>query len=293
MNFRKIKRVLWFTLGLNIVVAISKIALGILTGTISILSDGIHSGFDSLTNIVGLIGIKFAEKPADKDHPYGHRKYEAITSQLIFTFLVIAGWKIGENVFEKISNPAIIHANIPWLTFLVLTCCMIIDAIVAWYESKRGRELKSTILTADSKHTKNHYATTGAVILGTLGIKIGLPPIIDPIAACVVIFFIGKLAFDIFKETSSVLSDQSFLDVNKIRQIVESIEGVKSCHQIRTRGDEGHAFLDIHVIFIDSKLALEKVHKICDQVEDKIKKVIPVIQDVIIHEEIEEKGEDG
>lgn len=284
MNFQKIKRVLWFTLGLNIVVAISKIALGILTGTISILSDGIHSGFDSLTNIVGLIGIKFAERPADKDHPYGHRKYEAIASQIIFTFLVIAGWKIGENVFEKISNPAIIHTDIPWLTFLVLVCCMIIDAVVAWYESKKGRELKSTILTADSKHTKSHYATTGAVILGTLGIKIGLPPIIDPIAACVVIVFIGKLAFDIFKETSSILSDKALVDIKKIKKLVESVGGIKSCHQIRSRGDEDHIFLDIHII-IAPNLSLETAHEICHEISGKIQEQIPEIKDVTVHPE--------
>lgn len=284
MDFQKIKRVLWFTLGLNIIVAVSKIALGLLTGTISILSDGIHSGFDSITNVVGIIGIKFAEKPADKDHPYGHRKYEPITSQLIFTFLVIAVWKIGENVFEKISNPAIIHANIPWLTFLVLVCCMIIDAIVARYESKKGRELKSTILTADSKHTKSHYATTGAVILGTLGIKIGLPSIVDPIAACVVIVFIGKLAFNIFRETSSVLSDKTNVDKDQIKKIAESISEVIACHQIRSRGNEDYIFLDIHII-VAPNLSLEKAHEICHKVCDEIQKEIPEIKDITAHPE--------
>lgn len=284
MNYRKIKRVLWLTLGLNIIVAISKIALGILTGTISILSDGIHSGFDSITNIVGLIGIFYAEKPADDDHPYGHRKYEAITSQLIFTFLVIAAWKIGENVFEKISNPTIIHANIPWLTFLVLVCCMIIDAIVAWYESKKGKELKSTILTADSKHTKSHYATTGAVLLGTFGIKMGLPPIIDPIAACIVIVFIGRLAFEIFKETSSVLSDKTNVDKDKIKKIVESVSEVVACHKIRSRGSEDHIFLDIHIIVVPN-LSLEAAHKICHEVSGKIQEQIPAIKDITVHPE--------
>jgi cation diffusion facilitator family transporter len=163
VNFREIQRVLWLVLGLNVIVATSKIVLGALTGTISILSDGVHSGFDTITNIVGLIGIKIAEKPADEDHPYGHRKYEAIASQIIFTFLVIAGWKIGEDSFEKIFNPALIHVSIPWFTFAVLACCMIIDAFVAWYEGRKGEKLKSMILTADSIHTKTHYNRCSAL----------------------------------------------------------------------------------------------------------------------------------
>ena len=286
MDFGKIKKVLWITLGLNIIVAVSKIVLGALTGTISIFSDGVHSGFDSLTNVVGLIGVKFAEKPADEDHPYGHQKYEAIAAQIIFTFLVIAVWKIGENVFEKIFNPALIHANIHWFTFVVLACCMIIDAIVARYEGKKGEKLDSTILISDSMHTKTHYATTSAVLLGAVLIKIGLPTIVDPLAAAFVVIFIGWLAFKIFKKTSSVLSDKALPKekIGKIKKITEGIEGVKACHQIRTRGDKSHIFLNIHVI-VDPFISLEKAHEICHLVCDKIQKEIPEIKDITAHPE--------
>ncbi len=286
MNFRKIKKVLWIILGLNLVVAVSKIILGIFSGAISIFSDGVHSVFDSATNVVGLIGIKFAEKPADEDHPYGHRKYEAIASQVIFTFLVIAIWKIGENVFEKISNPSIIHYDIHWLAFAVLICCVIIDALVARYESKKGEQLKSVILKADAKHTKSHYITTGAVILGTLGIKIGLPPVIDPIAACVVVVFIGKLAYEIFKETSSVLSDKA-LDkdkIEKIKKIINSTYEVVACHKIRSRGDESHYFLDIHVLF-DPRTPLFEAHQVCHLICAEIQREIPEIKDITVHPE--------
>lgn len=284
MNFREIKSVLWLILILNWIVAASKILLGVLTGTISILSDGIHSFFDGTTNIVGIIGIKFAEKPADTDHPYGHRKYEAIASQIILFFLIIAGWEIVKNIFEKISESVTIHPNIVPIAFAILTCCLLIDIFVARYEYKKGIELKSTILKADALHTKSHYITTGAVILGALLIKIGLPTIIDPIIASFVVVFIGKLAFNIFKETSSVLSDKALVDIRKIKKIVESVNGVNSCHQIRTRGDEDHIFLDIHII-VDPNLFLKKVHAICHQIEDEVEKEIPEIKDIMIHPE--------
>jgi cation diffusion facilitator family transporter len=284
VNFGKIKKILWVILILNWIVAAAKILLGALTGAISILSDGIHSFFDGTSNIVGIFGIRLAEKPADSDHLYGHRKYEAIASQIILFFLIIAGWEIIKNIFEKISTPATIHPDIIWLSFAVLICCMLIDAFVAWYEFKKGEELKSTILKADAMHTKSHYFTTGAVILGAILIKIGLPPIIDPIIACFVVVFIGKLAFAIFKETLSVLSDKALGDGEKIKKIAESVNGVKSCHQIRTRGDENHIFLDIHVI-VNSNLSLEKAHEICHEVSGEIQKQMPEIKDVTIHPE--------
>ncbi|MDP3052015.1 MAG: cation diffusion facilitator family transporter [bacterium] len=284
MIFREIKRVLLLTLFLNWAVAFAKIFLGLSSGTLCILSDGIHSLFDGATNVVGIFGIKIAEKPADKDHPYGHRKYEAIASQVILIFLIIAAWEIIRDIIGKFSSSAAIHSDWFPLSLGVLISCLIIDVLVARYEFKKGVELKSTILKADAMHAKSHYITTGAVILGTVLIKIGLPPIIDPIIASFVVVFIGKLAFAIFKETSSVLSDKALLDGEKIKKIVESINGVKSCHQIRTRGDESHIFLDIHII-VAPELPLIKAHEICDEISGEIQKAIPEIKDVTVHPE--------
>ncbi len=286
MNFREIKRVLWVILFLNWLVAFSKIILGLLTGTLCILSDGIHSLFDGATNIVGIFGVKIAEKPADEDHPYGHRKYEAIASQVILLFLVIAAYEIVRNIIGKFSSPATIYPGISWLPLSlgVLIGCLAIDILVARYEFKKGIELKSTILKADALHTKSHYITTGAVILGAILIEIGFLPIIDPIIASVVVVFIMKLAFKIFKETSSVLSDKNNIDKDKIKKIAESINEVIACHKIRSRGNEDYIFLDIHII-VAPNLSLKTAHKICHEVSSKIQEQIPEIKDITVHPE--------
>lgn len=284
MDFQKIKRVLWVTLGWNLIVASAKILLGFFGGALSILSDGIHSLFDSFTNVAGLVGIKFAEKPADESHAYGHRKYEAIASQIIFTFLVITSWEIIRSIFGKISAPEAIHPVINWFTFAVLACCLIIDAFVARYEFRKSVELKSMILKADSMHTKSHYVTTGSVLLGAVLIKLGLPPVIDPLIAIVVVLFIANMAYKIFSETSAILSDKALIDRERIREIAESVEEVRSCHQIRTRGDGNHIFLDIHII-IAPDFSLEKAHEICHKVSDKIQKEIPEVKDITVHSE--------
>ncbi|PIR70216.1 MAG: cation transporter [Candidatus Niyogibacteria bacterium CG10_big_fil_rev_8_21_14_0_10_42_19] len=287
MRYREIKRVLLSILILNWIVAFAKISLGLLTGAISIFSDGIHSLFDGFTNIIGYFGIKLAEKPADECHAYGHRKYEAIASQIILFFLMIAAWEIIKEIAGNFSNPAKLNLNPGWTGIAILAVCVIIDVFVARYELKKGKELKSTLLKADAMHTKSHYATTGAVIIGLLLIKYGYPPIIDSIVATFVVLFIIKMIYKILIETTSVLSDKSLFakeETEKIINIVNSVPGVISCHKIRNRGDKEHIFLDIHII-IDPKYSLERAHKICHEAIGKIQSIMPEIKDITAHPE--------
>lgn len=286
MEFREIKKVLLRILVLNWLVAFVKIFIGISTGTLSVLSDGLHSFFDGMTNVVGFFGIKLAEKPVDKDHPYGHRKYEAIASLIILFFLAITIYEISKSVLQKFFHPATI--NIGWFVFAILAVCIVIDYFVARYEYRKGQELKSIILKADASHTKSHYITTGAVILGTLLIKLGFPAVIDPIIAVLVVCFILQLGYKIFQESTVALTDKALIDEDRVRKIVEEMHGTGSCHEIRTRGDEGHIFMDLHIV-LNPQITLAKVHKICDELEARIKIEIPEIKDITTHAEPEDK----
>ena len=280
MEYEKIKSILKIILALNWLVAFAKIFLGLYLGALSIFSDGLHSLFDGVSNIIGLLGIKLAEKPIDKDHPYGHQKYEAVASLGILFLLTIVAYEVSKSIISKLFHPEAIYVD--WLVFGTLMMCLIIDGLVARYECRKGVELKSVILRADASHTKSHYITTGAVILGMLLMKLGLPSIIDPIIAVLVVGFIIRLGYAIFKETTGILSDKALVNEETIRQIAEGFETVKSCRYIRTRGDERHIFMDFCITF-DKDISLAEAHKICDQVEEKIKASIPEVKDIIIH----------
>jgi len=285
MKFKEVKKILLKILVLNWLVAFAKIFIGFSTGTISILTDGLHSLFDGITNILGFFGIRLAEMPADKSHPYGHRKYEAIASMMILFFFAIAVYEILKNIFQKILYPSMI--DVDWFPIGALAACIIIDYFVARYEYGKGKELKSTILKVDASHTKSHYITTGAVILGAILIKLGLPAIIDPIIAIFVVGFIFKLGYEIFRETAAVLLDGAFIDEERIRKIAENLEGVKSCHEIRTRGDENYIFMDLHII-LEPDIPLSEAHAICQRLEKIIQAEISEIRDITIHPEPEE-----
>jgi len=286
VNYSEIKKVLIKILFLNWLVAFAKIFSGLFSGALSILADGVHSFFDGASNIIGLVGIKIAKQPKDKDHPYGHQKYEALASLAILFLLIITAYEFGQKAIQRFLHP--VTPQITILVFGVLTGSFIIDYFVARYEFRKGQELKSIILKADSFHTKSHIFTTGSVILGAIAIKAGFQ-IFDPILTIFVIFFIAKMTFEVFKESSKVLCDMSFIDPEKIEKIALGVEGVEKSHKIRTRGSGDRIFLDMH-ISLHPEFSLDKAHQISHRVKEKIQKEIPGIKDVVIHVEPADKN---
>ena len=280
-NFQEIGKVLIRILVLNWLVAFIKIGVGLFSGAISILADGVHAFFDGVSNILGLIGIKIAQRPPDSKYPYGYRKYEAIATLGIFGFLIFTVLKFSESIYQRIIEP--FQPEINFLILGILASTLAVDYLVAKYEYSKGRELKSVILRADSMHTRSHLLITSAVILGMLVVKLGYP-ILDPIIAAGVVIWIVKLAIDVFKETSGVLSDRVQIQPEKIEAIIKDLKGVISSHQIRTRGGENEIFLDMHLV-LASDIPLEEAHQICREARQKIQEKFPEIKDIVIHPE--------
>ena len=285
MEFQKVKKVLIITLLLNWLGAIAKILIGFSTGAISILTDGFHSLFDGTSNVLGLIGVKISEKPVDDSHPYGHRKFESVAALGIAFLVLIIGYEFLKNAIQRFLHP--VTPEINTLSFFVMAGALIIDTFTFFYENRQGKKLKSTILIADSLHTKTHLFTTPAVIAGIAAVKFGFP-IFDPIVATMMVAMLAKLAWEIVEHTTLVLCDSASIDEEKIRKIVQTISDIDSSHQIRTRGDEHHVFLDMH-INLNPELSLERAHDVSHQLKAKIMEEIPSIKDVVIHIEPSDK----
>lgn len=281
MSYKQIKDILRNILFLNLFVAIIKIIFGILSGALSVLSDGLHSLFDGISNIIGLIGIKLASKHKDSDHPYGHKKYEHFASIFIVFLLLYTSIELLKKIIERIQNP--ITTKINQTLFIVMIITLIINFFVYRYENKKGHELKSTILIADSNHTKSDVFVTISVIIGLIATKLGYP-IIDIIIAGIILILILKMAFEILKEVSQPLLDKAMIDKTKIIKISKKNKDIINVHKIRSRGNENFIFLDMHII-VDKNLSIEKAHKISHQLKGKIMKEIKQIKDVVIHVE--------
>ena len=270
---------------LNLVVAAAKIGYGYATGAVSILSDGLHSLTDSASNVLALVGNRYARQPADPDHPYGHRKFETLAAAGIFVFLLLALVEVVKAAIGRLTSgqPPVVTA----ISFGVMAATLLVNLWVVRYESRAARRLKSEILMADSHHTRSDVFTSLAVIGALAGAALGWP-VLDPLAALVIAVFIGHAGFQIARETSAVLADEAVLDAADVSRIVREQPGVLGCHQIRTRGSADHAFLDLHVWF-PADMPLAEAHRLSHIVKARLLEAFPMLADVIIH--IEPPGE--
>jgi cation diffusion facilitator family transporter len=150
---RSVVTVLRRVLVLNLIVAFAKIALGYFSGAVSILSDGFHSLADASSNIVALVGVSAAQRPADEDHPYGHRKYETMASVGILMFMLLVLSEVARNAVEHLRVPSTPTVLPLGLATMVVT--LVINVFVVRYESRAGRRLRSEVLGADAKHTRS------------------------------------------------------------------------------------------------------------------------------------------
>lgn len=281
-DYKKIKRVLIIVLALNWIIALVKACFGIISRSSSMTADGLHSFSDGTSNIIGLIGISFAFKAKDEDHPYGHRKYETFFSLGIAFLLFLVAIGIIHDSLGRFSNN--ITPQINAASFVVMIITIAVNFLVMRYENKKGIQLNSDILISDAMHTRADIFTSFSVILALFAVRLGFP-ILDPITSIIISSFIIYSGYKIVLKSSAILCDTApILDVKKIRDIVLKVPGVKTCHKIRSRGRPDEIYIDLHVQ-VDKKMHIDTAHKISYAIEDSIKKSIPQIVDVVIHME--------
>ncbi|MBI5681393.1 MAG: cation transporter [Methanobacterium sp.] len=282
--YRTVRRVLIIILVLNIAVALAKVLYGWYSNSLSMLTDGFHSFFDGASNVVGIVGITLAARPADEEHQYGHWKIETFSSIIIAVLLFLVCLEIVQSAVGRFFNPS--PPEITTISFLVMGITILINIGVSWYEYRKGREIDSKILVADSMHTRSDIYASIAVIIGFFAINAGYV-FVDPIIALAIAALIAKTGIDIIRESSEVLLDKSTINIETIENIVKSVPGVCESHSIRTRGKKSQKYIDLHIT-VDSSFSIEEAHEIGDNVEVKLRKSIPGIKEVLIHIEPEE-----
>lgn len=285
---RAVRNVLIYTLIANSSVAVAKIILGYLTHSISILSDGFHSLFDGISNIVGLIGISISSRPPDKRHPYGHRKYETLFTLVIAAMIFVTCYQILKNAYESFFNSP--RTTVSLMSFIIIFVTMTVNIIVMLYESAKGRELNSEFLIADARHTRSDIFVSLSVIIGLILFRAGYTRA-DAIIGVIIAILIAKMGYEVIREASTVLVDTVCIDTGLIERALMDVEGVKGCHDIRTRGTIKSIFLDLHVC-VRPEITLEEAHEIADRVEATIKERFPEVVDIVVHVEPDSKGED-
>jgi cation diffusion facilitator family transporter len=275
-----VRRVLWIVLVLNGAVALAKLIVGGLSGSISMVADGFHSLTDGASNVVGLIAMSIARRPPDEDHPYGHRRFETLAALIIGGLLALTAWEVLQSCFERLRSGG--APEVSALSYGVMVATMAVNLGVSTWERQAGRKHKSEILNADSQHTRSDIFSSLAVIVSLIAADLGYPQL-DLVAAVVITGVIGRAAFQILRENGLLLTDTALLPARSIQQIALRVPGVRSVHKIRSRSGQGGGHADLHVQ-VGGELPLVDAHEIAHRVAELLRRELG-LSDVLVHVE--------
>lgn len=279
----EVKKVLYITFFLNILVAVLKITVGHYNHYLSLTSSGLESLFDGTSNILGLISIYLASQPADADHNYGHQKYENMGGLVISILLLYSSIQIAGDVFSYFKgeyNKPIFGA----LPIFTIIFSMAISLFVSKYEKKKGEELNSIILKADSQHTFGDFIISFGVLISILTSKLGyiLP---DLIFGGLISFYLFFLAIKIFRQNLPDLLDASPIINIDFKELLKAFPEVVDIHKFRARGNESHLYVDFH-LHLEESLSLKEAHLIGFKVETQMRSQLEnyaTFLDVTVH----------
>lgn len=277
---RRIRRVLFIILGLNVAVALAKLVWGLITGSAAMQADGFHSLFDGTSNVVGLVGLGLASRPADRNHPYGHTKYETYASAAIGAMLLFAAYRIGSTAIEGLASGGG-SVQVTGVSFAVMVVTLAVNLFVTMWERRVGREVGSEILIADASHTASDALVSIGVIIGLVFVRLGYP-IADPIVALLVAAAIVYTAYQVFKQAGSTLSDTARLNASEVCAVACEVPGVLGCHHVRSRGLESEIYVDLH-IQVDPSSSVAEGHAVAERVERTVCERFHGVADVIVH----------
>jgi cation diffusion facilitator family transporter len=242
---------------------------------------------DGGSNVIALIAIKIAERPADEDHPYGHRKFETLGALAISGLLCLASWEILQSAWERLIHPVELP-QVRWIAVAGLVFMILLNLAITWYEQKWGRRLNSELLLADSKHT---LSDAMASVLALVALLSALKQLywVDTLAALVIVVLILRAAYQIVKDSVLTLSDAQRLNPEPIQRLVEQVNGVENCHMVRSHGPIRDVRVDLHIV-IAPDLSAEKAFEIENEVMRRVKEAYPEVTEVTIRHQTKMPG---
>jgi cation diffusion facilitator family transporter len=279
LKHRDIRRVLLVTLALNWLVAAAKLVIGLTSQSLAMVADGFHSLIDGSSNVVGLVAIYFAYKPADADHQYGHRKYEVISAMAISVGLFAVAWRILSEGLTRLSHPIV--PDIGPLNFAVMIATLAVNIGVSTYEKREGQRLKSQFLLSDAAHTRSDVYASLSVIGSLVAAHLGYA-VIDVLASLAIATIIVRVGYRIVLDGLGIISDQLVLEPAAVGPVVLAVDGVRGCDRIRTRGTEDHVFMDL-VCYVPGAMTMRDAHQLADRIEARIREEFPQVKDIVVH----------
>jgi cation diffusion facilitator family transporter len=277
----------------NAVLAALKIVIGLISGSLAVVGDGIDSSTDVVISFVTLIASRIMAKPSDREHPFGHGRAETLATTILAFVIFFAGAQLLMSTIHALSDDA--PERIPAAMALFVTGFSIAGKLLlAWSQFAVGRRHRSDMLIANGKNMRNDVLISSAVMLGLFFTYVLDLPVIDPIMALLVSVWIMKSAIGIFREVNTELMDGTN-DSDLYHAIfdgVKSVEGAGNPHRARIRKIANLYDIELD-IEVDPKLSVAAAHDIAVAVERAVRARIDDVFDVMVHIEPEGNREEG
>jgi len=275
---KDVRRVILIEGSVNLIVLFAKVTVGLTTGSLAIIGDAVHSLTDVVNNVVAWIATRLSTMPPDREHPYGHRKFETLAVFFLASLLVVLSFELASHAINK-EDTEIVSSAWGLGTMLVI---LVINILVATWQRMWARRLQSDILLADASHTFADVFTTIVVIVGWQLSAMGYLWL-DRICALAVSLLVFYLAYSLFRRALPILVDQYSLDPALLSNVVNNVAGVLKIIRVRSRWIGSDKSIDL-VIAVNPELTTSDSHQIATAVELVLEKEFG-IYDISIHVE--------
>jgi cation diffusion facilitator family transporter len=273
----------------NSLLIVLNLVVGLISGSVSIISEAVHTVIDLLAAVMAYFSVKISDKPADQKHPFGHGKYENISGVIEALLIFVAsGWIIHNAITRLIHGEELIGNFGLTLGFIVMIVSALVNLIVSRRLYKVARETDSIALKADALHLSTHVYTSAGVGISLAVIYFTGWHFLDPIAAIVVASYILKEAIEILIEAFQPLADAALPEDEVIliqSTIQENLGFARDYHMLRTRKMGSNREADFH-LEVPGSMSVSDSHQLCDLIEHELQKVLPNLK-VTIHVEPE------
>ena len=275
------KRVSIITVIWNTILSVVKIVVGFFGHSSAIVADGIHSMSDVFTTIIAYVGVNLSAKKADDDHQYGHEKFEPIMSKILATVLIVTALMIGYNGIKSMFS-----GNLETPSQLNLLAAGLSIVVKEWmyrYTKKAADKIISSALKADAWHHRTDAFSSIGSLIGVAGALLGFK-FFDPLAAVVIALIIIKVGVEIYLKSIDEVMDKSADEetIQKIRQAVQSVEGVIAIDMLLTRQHASVIYVDLE-IGVDGDLTLWKAHAIAEKAHLIVEDEVPLVKHCMVH----------
>lgn len=270
----------------NVILSAFKLFAGIFGHSGAMISDAVHSLSDVFATLIAYIGVVLSKQEADKEHPYGHERFECIASLILGMILAATGLGIGYSGIQTLLKARAGTAEIAIPTLLPLIAAIVSVLVkegMYWYTMYYAKKLDSAAFKADAWHHRSDAFSSVGSFIGIGAAKLGFP-IMDPLASLIICLFILKVAFDISKDALNKMTDTSCSDefIQEVHDFISAQPDVKNIDLLNTRQFGNKVYIDLEIA-VDRNMSLINAHNIAERVHAAVEQQFPNVKHIMIH----------